>query len=134
MRGEAGARLVDQAWRTAGVRELLTIPLYLTALLSLPENEPFPTTKEQILRHFVEVQETEVRRAEVLRAVAQGLQKDYLDRLAVLALRKRPIRPSPTTALAVRSPKRRLCWSRTGRSPLSPSRTRCLMCSSATMC
>ncbi len=26
MRGEAGARLVDQAWRTAGVSELVTIP------------------------------------------------------------------------------------------------------------
>jgi hypothetical protein len=36
MRGEAGAALVDQAWRTEGVRELVTIPLYLTALLSLP--------------------------------------------------------------------------------------------------
>jgi hypothetical protein len=87
MQGEAGARLVDQAWRTAGRRELVTIPLYLTALLSLPENEPFPTTKEQVLRHFVAVHETEARRAEVLRAVAQGLQQDYLDGLAVFATR-----------------------------------------------
>jgi hypothetical protein len=87
MRGEAGVRLVDQAWRTAGVRELVTIPLYLTALLSLPEDEPFPTTKEQVLRHFVAVHETEARRAEVLRAVAHGLQQDYLDGLAVFATR-----------------------------------------------
>jgi hypothetical protein len=87
MRGEAGARFVDQAWRTAGVRELVTIPLYLTALLSLPENEPFPTTKEQVLRHFVAAHETEARRAEVLRAVAQGLQQDYLDGLAMFATR-----------------------------------------------
>jgi hypothetical protein len=87
MRGAAGARVVEQAWRTAGVRELVTIPLYLTALLSLPENEPFPTTKEQILRHFVAVQETEVRRAEALHAVTQGLQQDYLVRLAVVATR-----------------------------------------------
>lgn len=43
MRGDAGAQLVDRAWRTAGVRELVTIPLYLTALLSLPEGAPFPT-------------------------------------------------------------------------------------------
>jgi hypothetical protein len=35
MRGEAGKCIVDQAWRTPGVRELVTIPLYLTALLSL---------------------------------------------------------------------------------------------------
>jgi hypothetical protein len=35
MHGAAGERLIDEAWRTAGVRELVTIPLYLTALLSL---------------------------------------------------------------------------------------------------
>lgn len=32
MRGDAGARIVDQARRTAGVRELVTIPLYLTGV------------------------------------------------------------------------------------------------------
>jgi hypothetical protein len=69
------------------VRELVTIPLYLTALLSLPENEPFPTTKEQVLRHFVAVHETEARRAEALRAVVHRLQQDYLDGLAVFATR-----------------------------------------------
>jgi len=77
-RGEAGARLVDQAWRTAGVRELVTIPLYLTTLLSLPENEPFPATKEEVLGHFVAAQEKDARRAEALRAIAQGFQPDYL--------------------------------------------------------
>ena len=38
LRGDAGEGIVDQAWRTPGVRELVTIPLYLTALLVLPEN------------------------------------------------------------------------------------------------
>jgi hypothetical protein len=85
MRGDAGARIVDQAWRTAGVRELVTIPLYLTALLSLPESAPFPTTKEEVLRHFVAAQEEDPRRAEALRAIAQGFQQVYLDGLAVLA-------------------------------------------------
>jgi hypothetical protein len=85
MRGEAGAKIVDQAWRTAGVRELVTIPLYLTALLSLPENAPFPTTKEEVLRHFVAAHEKEASRAEALRAAAQGFQQDYLDGLAVFA-------------------------------------------------
>jgi hypothetical protein len=87
MRGDAGARIVDQAWRTAGVRELVTIPLYLTALLSLPENAPFPTTKEEVLRHFVTVHEEEATHAEALHAVAQGFQQDYLDGLAVFATR-----------------------------------------------
>lgn len=87
MRGDAGANIVDQAWRTAGVRELVTIPLYLTALLSLPENAPFPTTKEEVLRHFVAAHEKEASHAEALHAIAQGFQRDYLDGLAVSATR-----------------------------------------------
>jgi hypothetical protein len=87
MRGEAGAKLVDQAWRTPGVRELMTIPLYLTTLLSLPEGSPFPTTKEEILRRFVAAHEKEARSAEALHAVAQGLQQEYLNALAVVATR-----------------------------------------------
>lgn len=85
MRGEDGAQLVDQAWRTAGVRELVTIPLYLTALLSLPDGALFPTTKEEVLRRFVAAHEQEARRAAALHAVALGFQQDYLDNLAVFA-------------------------------------------------
>jgi len=88
MRGDAGARLVDQAWRTAGIRDLVTIPLYLTALLSLPEGAPFPTTKEEVLRRFVAAHEQEARRAAALHAVALGFQQDYLDNLAVFATTK----------------------------------------------
>lgn len=83
MRGEDGAQLVDQAWRTAGIRDLVTIPLYLTALLLLPEGAPFPTTKEEVLRRFVAAHEQEARRAAALHAVALGFQQDYLDDLAV---------------------------------------------------
>lgn len=85
MRGEGGAKLLDDAWRTPGVRELVTIPLYLTALLSLPDGAPFPATKEEVLRHFVAAHEMEARRAEALKAVTQGLQPEYLDALAVFA-------------------------------------------------
>lgn len=85
-RGDAGAKILDQAWRTAGVRELMTIPLYLTTLLLLPENAPFPTTKEEVLRSFVAAHETEPTHAEALRAVAQGFQKEYLEGLAVVAM------------------------------------------------
>lgn len=85
MRGEEGAKLVDQARRTAGVRELVTIPLYLTALLSLPKGAPFPTTKEEVLRHFVAAHEKETRHAEALHAVLQDFQQDYLNGLADFA-------------------------------------------------
>lgn len=86
MRGDIGARVLDQAWRTAGVRELVTIPLYLTALLSLPESAAFPTTKEEVLRQFVTAQEKEPSRAEALYAVAQGFQQEYLEGLAGIAI------------------------------------------------
>lgn len=85
MRGEAGERLVDHAWRTAGIRELVTILLYLTALLSLPEGVPFPTTKEEVLRRFVAAQEQEANHAAALRAATSGFHQDYLDGLAVFA-------------------------------------------------
>ena len=85
MRGDVGMKFVDQAWRTAGLRELVTIPLYLTALLSLPENVPFPTTKEEVLRHFVAAHEMEASRAEALRSIAHGFHQNYLESLAVYA-------------------------------------------------
>jgi hypothetical protein len=85
MCGDAGARLIDQAWRTAGVRELMTIPLYLTALLSFPDGAPFPTTKEEVLRRFVAAHEQDARRAAALRAVSDGFQQNYLISLATFA-------------------------------------------------
>jgi hypothetical protein len=87
MRGDVGMMFVDQARRTAGLRELVTIPLYLTALLSLPKNAPFPTTKEEVLRHFVAAHEMEAGRAEALRFIAHGFQQNYLESLAVYATR-----------------------------------------------
>lgn len=86
-RGDAGLRMVDQAWRTAGVRELVMIPLYLTALLALPEGAPFPTTKEEVLRRFVAMHEEDTQRAETLAEVTHGLHKRFLEDLAATATR-----------------------------------------------
>lgn len=85
LRGDAGMRMVDQAWRTAGVRELVTIPLYLTALLALPEDSPFPSTKEEVLRRFVAVHEGGTQRAEALAEVTHGLHHRFLEDLAATA-------------------------------------------------
>ncbi|MBF6638757.1 hypothetical protein QTO19_00230 [Serratia marcescens] len=87
LRGNYGKRILDQAWRTAGLRELVTIPLYLMALTSLPENAPVPTTKEQILRHFVEAHEKEASHAEALYSGTYGFQQDYMKGLAEVATR-----------------------------------------------
>lgn len=87
LRGDAGARMIDQAQRTAGVRKLVMIPLYLTALLTLPEGAPFPTTKEEVLRRFVAVHEEDTQRAEALAEVTRGLHQRFLEDLAATATR-----------------------------------------------
>ena len=87
LRGDAGLRMLDQAWRTTGVRELVTIPLYLTALLALPEGAPFPTTKEEVLRRFVAVHEEDTQRAETLAEVTHGLHQRFLEDLAAITTR-----------------------------------------------
>lgn len=87
LRGDAGQRIVDQAWRTAGVRELVAIPLYLTALLALPEGAPFPTTKEEVLRRFVAVHEEGNQSAEALAQVTHGSHQRFLEDLAATATR-----------------------------------------------
>lgn len=83
MRGDAGAAMLDRAWRTPGVRDLVPVPLYLTALLSLPKGAPFPETREEMLRRFVETHEADTRRAAQLEAVVRSFQQDYLEGLAI---------------------------------------------------
>ena len=86
-RGDSGERLLDEAWRTPGVRELVTIPLYLRTLLSLPEGKPIPSTKEEVLRQFVAVHEEHYQKAEALRQVTHGLHGRYLADLGATATR-----------------------------------------------
>jgi hypothetical protein len=83
LRGDVGVRIVDQARRTAGVRELITTPLYLTVLLALPEGAPFPATKEEIIRRFVTAHEEDAQHAEALSEVMHGLHQRFLENLAV---------------------------------------------------
>ncbi|MFS8974488.1 hypothetical protein PO002_08260 [Cupriavidus necator] len=87
VKGEEGEKIVDRAWRTPHVRQLITTPLYLTALLSLPEGIDFPTTKEEILRGFIAVHESNHANAEALQAVVEGFQHEYLHGLAVFGAR-----------------------------------------------
>lgn len=98
LRGDAGERIVDQAWRTTGVRELATIPLYLTALLALPEGGPFPTTKEEVLRRFVAVHEEDNQHVEALTQVTHGLHHRFLQDLAATATRAANTTLSETVA------------------------------------
>ena len=82
LRGRDGEALVEQARRTPGVRELIAIPLYLTALLGIAPGARFPQTKEEVLRAFVTQHEQVPEKAEILRKELYGFHTDMLIGLA----------------------------------------------------
>ena len=133
LRGDDGARIVDEARRTPGVRDLVTIPLYLTSLLSLPNGQPFPKTKEEILRRFVQAHEQQVDHAEPLKEAVKGLQTEFLSALAVTATLAANTSIPETNAR--RSVAQMDDWLvRTGSSRSNSKPRTCWMRSSAIMC
>ena len=80
--GAAGEKIVDDGWRTPGVRELIAIPLYLSALLSGGSQDSRPTTKEEVLRLFVQQHERASDHAEALQATLFGCHAEVLTALA----------------------------------------------------
>lgn len=85
LRGPQGEALLDHAWRTAGVQELVAIPLYLTALLAHTAGGTLPTTKEEVLRLFVTEHERAADKAEALREALSGFHTTMLTAIAVKA-------------------------------------------------
>lgn len=88
LRGTDGESLMDHAWRTSGLRELVAIPLYLTALLKQAPGGALPTTKEEVLRSFVEELEHDRDKLATLREALQGLHREFLEEIAVETTRK----------------------------------------------
>jgi hypothetical protein len=80
--GTAGEKIVDAAWRTVGVRELIAAPLYLLALLSVGSQGSSPATKEEVLRLFVEQHEQASDHAEALQATLFGCHGEVVVALA----------------------------------------------------
>lgn len=84
-RGEEGVKLIDAAWRVQGLRELVTIPLYLTALLTSVMGAALPTTKEEVLRLFANQHEGAPEKAGALQEALFGFHPRMLIALAVEA-------------------------------------------------
>jgi hypothetical protein len=80
--GVAGEKIVDTAWRTPGVRELIATPLYLSSLLASGSSGVFPATKEEVLRLFVRQHEQASDHAEALQAILFGSHTVILAALA----------------------------------------------------
>ena len=85
LRGTEGEIILDHAWRKTGIRELVSIPLYLNTLLSYTKVEALPKTKEEVLRIFVEQHERELDKKDILRNTLHGFHKNFLSMLAINA-------------------------------------------------
>jgi hypothetical protein len=87
LRGQDGEVLIDRAWRTAGVAELISIPLYLNALVASTPGSALPDTKEAILNMFIAQHEKTPGKAAVLRRDLLGFHTHFLTGLAEAANR-----------------------------------------------
>lgn len=101
LRGSDGVSLMDHAWRTPGLRELVAIPLYLTALLKQAPGGSLPTTKEEVLRSFVTELEQDTDKLITLREALQGFHSDFLEAIAGEATRQETVALSEAQARAV---------------------------------
>lgn len=82
--GEIGSRasaFLERAWRSSGINEIISIPLYLRLLITIADSRVFPSSKEKIIRAMIEYHDT-LGSADVLGVVTRGLHRDYLSRLA----------------------------------------------------
>ena len=83
--GEDGVKIVDSAWRTKGLRDLVSIPLYLNALVTNALGGALPTTKEEVLKLFIEGQERKRPHVDELRDVLEENHRPILIKLAAAA-------------------------------------------------
>src|SRR3546814_17644214 len=85
MRGEEGVSILDAAWRTAGLRDLVTVPLYLRSLLEISTSGALPDTKEEVLRLMVRAHEADPANADLFHRVLMGEQQGFLTEIALVA-------------------------------------------------
>lgn len=85
MRGPDGVNVLDAAWRTAGLRDLVTIPLYLRALMETTTSGNLPETKEEVLRRMVEAHEAVPVNKELFHRELHDAQYSFLTAIAASA-------------------------------------------------
>jgi hypothetical protein len=87
MRGADGETLLEEARAIPGLRELVSVPLFLNAILRLSPGSRLPTTKEGVLAGFVEQHNQIANRSEALRDATLGHEQEILADLAAEATR-----------------------------------------------
>jgi hypothetical protein len=81
-RQEEGRALLDHAWRTPGLRELIEMPLYLRVLMEQVPGTKLPTTKDELLAAFAARHEENPEHLPTLRAELHGLHAPFLSAIA----------------------------------------------------
>ena len=76
-----GAELHYRASRVPGLRDILEIPLYTRAIASIGAGGALPTSKEELVRRFVETHERDAARRDELDRTLWGLHTYFLRRV-----------------------------------------------------
>lgn len=100
LRGADGETLLQHAWRTSGLRELIETPLYLSVLMKQAPGARLPTTKDEMLKAFVQKHETHPDHAPTLHTELHELHPRFLTALACAAIESR------STALSAEAARR----------------------------
>lgn len=96
-----GKSLMEHAWLTPGLREIVTIPLYLNTFLKQSAGQVLPTSKGEVLRSFVTELEQDKDNMATLRETLQGFHREYLEAIAFESMRQEAVALSEIEARAV---------------------------------
>lgn len=100
LNGDAGLEMLDHAWRTAGLRDLVGIPLYLSALLRLAPNGALPETKDEVIAALVKDHEKDWRRSDTIETTLGGQHALLLQEIATSATKAGQTSIGPELAMA----------------------------------
>ena len=89
LRGADGQTLLQHAWRTSGLRELIETPLYLSVLMEQTIGDRLPTTKDEMLKAFVQKHESHPDHGPTLHAELHELHPRFMTALARVAMESR---------------------------------------------
>ena len=76
--GPGAGDLLAKAQRTAGLRDLLRTPLYLSFLADVGVDGKLPVTKDEVIDQFITTQEAHLKHRDALREQLQNCHRRYL--------------------------------------------------------
>ena len=85
--GDEGEKRFSDAVRIPELRELASVPLFLTAIVGSISSEPLSSSRESVLSAFIEaVEQRSRKRSESLEGISKGLHRNVLVELAMAGM------------------------------------------------